>query len=404
MIVIQGILRPSQEDQSTANYSVEVRLASIIKAEAGSKDQVILDIPIAASGRAGADGNFRVVIESEGELLGPVTLSVSAPNGVRIHRQQFSLEEILKPLELTIETTPPFTVAPIEDPTLGKRIRLTGSVFDERGRIVGGGLPVVILGVSQESGTAHDPFPLVVTETQSNGAFAGEWPSILLSSAMGRVGSAEPSPISLDQEGRLPLNILLVINLDDVGIPEKDEKDRCCDDVPPRAPDPADLTANPAAFSQDLGGRCVDLTIPNRVLEEFSYYTVVRTSEPNVQGVTLGLRRTVPKELLTDLLGVSVVSTAIGRNVSATVNLPTENLELDLQSAKALIRGDRPPSLANIERALWLSEVSFTKNSIDAGLRQSAGRVDLDADNPIDWDDTPTLAGTTCLSRNIEPE
>jgi hypothetical protein len=152
-----------------------------------------------------------------------------------------------------------------------------------------------------------------------------------------------------------------------------------------------DLTANPNAFSQDLGGTCTDLTTPNRTLEEFSYFTVVRTSEPKIRGVTLGVRRPVPRDLLVDLLGVSIASAAFQFSSARAASLPKTQIALDLNAAKTLVRDDQPPTVSQIERAAWLSELNHTRGLIDAGMRRTTGRTLLDADHPVDWDDTPTI-------------
>ena len=51
-------------------------------------------------------------------------------------------------------------------------------------------------------------------------------------------------------------------------------------------PDNDDLI-NSSAFSQDLGGKCIDFTVPNRTLEEFSFFHTVRTTEPEIKGLTI---------------------------------------------------------------------------------------------------------------------
>ena len=138
---------------------------------------------------------------------------------------------------------------------------------------------------------------LLVTDTQPGGTFAADWPTDALATAHGVVKGLAPVPIPLS-DGRLPLKVLLVVSL-----PDDEREDCACDDTAPRAADPADLTTNPAAFSQDMGGTCVDLTTPNRVVEEFAYFFVVRTSEPEIRGTTLGTRRVLPPVVTKELLG-----------------------------------------------------------------------------------------------------
>lgn len=399
MTIFHGVLLSTKDDEPVAQYLVRFNLTSIVTASNNGKKRETLSVPMSTSARSGTDGRFQT-IDIAGELRGPVEIIVSAPNGVEVRRQRLSLDKAQKELNLRIKVIPPVSVAPSDDPRLGQRLRLNGHVIDERGRTVPAHLPVVIWGVDQpETGTEPAERPLLVTETQANGLFSDEWPTQILERAFGRVAGGPPSPIPLDENRRLVRQILLVINLDDIKDSTQAADSDCnCDIVPRRAPEQADLTSNPGAFSQDMTGGCVDLTMPNRALEEFSYFTVVRTSEPTVKGVTLGVRRPIPRDLLVDLLGVSVASMVLERFDPAAVRLPTANLRLDVRTARSLVRQDRPPSLAEIERAAWLSEVAETKEQIDAGVRQSSGQVELDASHPIDWDDTPTIHLATGLA------
>lgn len=390
MAIFQGKLIPSEDNISVANYAIEIRLRSIIKTSDDDKEG--LSIPVSGSARALETGNFKIEILTEGDLNGPVNIVVSAPDGTEVEQKEMPLERALKPLNIKIKTIPKYDVQTSNDPTLGQRFRVNGQVIEERGRKIPSGLPIVIWGIPKIDDQEKVPQrPLIISETQSDGIFAGNWVSDELRQAFGIVSGGESIPIPLDETGRLPKQILLVINLDEIDINEDSNESCSCDEAPPRAPDPIDLTTNPAAFSQDLGGGCIDLTVPNRTLEEFTYSFVVRTTEPKVKGVTLGLRKPVPQNLIVDLLGVSIASSAYGSNPARAFSFQSVNLEMDVQAAKSLVRSDRPPTLAEFERAAWLSQVSQTKELIDAGLRSNTSRVVLDADNPIDWDDTPTI-------------
>jgi len=386
--VVKGGVRPRRQGGSVAGYTVEGRLKRVI-GDAGES----VEVPASGRARLEAPGTFEFAVDGPGEPSGPLTLTVSAPDGTSVFSAEYTLEEASRPLRIRVETRPKFDIEPSNDPTLGARTRLTGEVIDAHGRDVPAALPVVIWATDPSANGAQPaPRPLLVTETQSGGSFSADWPADVLAEAEGRVSGADPVPVPLDDAGRLPARILLVVDLDEVeGL---DPDDTCgCSDTPPRAVDPGDVTANPTAFSQDLGGGCVELSMPDRTLEEFSYFTVVRTSEPAVKGVTLGTRTAVPDVLIADLLAVSVASQALkGEVVTGSLSrLPVQGLMLDAATAKVLVRTDRPPSVAEIGRAAWLSSVGQTKELIDAGLRVDTGRTVLDADHAIDWDDTPTV-------------
>ncbi len=367
--------------RSTAGYAVTASLTFEQRVAEGADGTVI--VPAGGSARVAEDKTFAMTIESEGEPREPVDIRVSAPDGTEVFREAFTLADVDGQLKLRVPTIEKPDFEPAADPAAGTRPTLTGRVVDEKGRETPPNLPVVIW-TATGGGELQ---PNVLTSTQPGGFFSAVWPSDTFTDAEGRVADIPGVPIRLDGDGRLPRDVLLVLDLGEL----VDEEHCACHDPPPRAPEPADLVCNPAAFSQDLGTGCVDLTTPNRVIEEFSYRFVIRTSEPRVKGITLGVRPTVPPQLLSDLLGVSMASDALSSRTSIPRAAAAIPLTLDTQSAKRLVRADRPPSLAAISRAAWLSEVSNTKTIIEAGLRDTVGRTELDASHAIDWDDTPTI-------------
>ena len=376
----------SRNGGSVAGYAVSVELERVV----GSGDEQLV-VPALASARLEADGEFRAAIGGVGAPRGPVTVTVSSPQGLEVFRRDYTLEQAAKPLRIAIRTAPQVVVSPSDDPTLGARARLVGQVLDVHGGPVPAGLPVVLWGV----GPGEAPHrALVVSETQVGGRFSADWVDDRVERAYGRVLGGKPIPVALDDAHRLPREVLLVLDLADLPTESPTDSDDCgCSGgaTPPFVPDPIDLTTNPEAFSQDLGGACVELTAPNRVLEEFAYVMAVRTSEPRVQGIAIDPPEPVPPTLMADLLGVSIASQAMGFTRSRDVSLRATSLSLDVESARSLVRTDTPPTVAEIAQASWLSEVTQTTDLIGGGLVVAPGRSKLDADNAIDWDYTPTI-------------
>jgi hypothetical protein len=376
----------SRNAGSVAGYAVSVELERVV----GFGDEQLV-VPALGSTRLEADGEFRAAIGGVGAPRGPVTVTVSSPQGLEAFRRDYTLEQAAKPLRIAIRTAPRVVVAPSDDPTLGARARLVGQVLDVHGAQVPAGLAVVLWGV--DPGDAA-PRPLVVSETQVGGRFSADWVADRVERAYGRVSGGTPIPVGLDDTHRLPREVLLLLDLADLPSESSTDSDDCgCSDgaTPPFVPDPIDLTANPEAFSQDLGGVCVELTAPNRVLEEFAYVMAVRTSEPRVQGIAIDPPDPVPPALMADLLGVSIASQAMGFTRSRDVSLRATSLSLDVESARSLVRTDTPPTVAQIAQASWLSEVTQTTDLIGGGLVVAPGRSKLDADTAIDWDYTPTI-------------
>lgn len=98
----------------------------------------------------------------------------------------------------------------------------------------------------------------------------------------GQQNSPTETEISLLDSGLPPDKIILTVPRADPS-----DEDCDCDLVPPRLPDAAELAENSDVFSTDLGAGCEDFTIPNRTLEEFDFYKIVRTTDPDIKGLTL---------------------------------------------------------------------------------------------------------------------
>lgn len=384
-LVVHGRARARNRTGSVDGYAVRVGLTRAIGA-----DGEALEVPETGSARLDENGEFRIELAGLGSPRGPANISVSTPQGLEVFQQEYALEQLAKPLRIPVRTPPRIVVAPSDDPTLGSRTRLTGQVVDRHGRAVPAQLAVVIWGLGRPNGSRPVERPLLVTQTQLGGKFSGEWVSDLLARAYGTVAGGKPLTIPLEPDHRLPRSVLLVIDLDEHG-GAGDDCDCHGEATTPWAPESTDLVENPEAFAQDLGGGCVDLTMPNRALEEFSYLTAVRTTEPRVQGLAIDTRVTVPPALMSDLLGVSIASQAMGLTRSRPVELLTPSLTLDAQAARSLVRVDTPPTVAEIAQASWLSEVTYTSGLIEGGLQVAPGRSVLDEDHPIDWDYTPTV-------------
>jgi len=301
---LTGIVKATgrAKDRSVTGFRVD---AAVIRSIPLAADDETIDLRATGSGVVDTDGEFRLSIGGEGEPISPIAITVSTPEGIQVRRLELPLDQVGHPIAIRVEGLVPLEIVPSEDPTQGSRITLVGRVIDEKGSTVASGLPVVLWGVMADDGSENPAaHPVVVTQTQSGGYFSANWVAVTLAEAFGRVAGSEPIPIALDDAKRLPRRVLLVLD-----VPET-ETDDAGSRVPAVTPTSADLTGNPAEFSQDLGDGCVDLTTPNRTVEEFIYTMVVRTSEPDVKGVTLGARTLVPAGVLAGLLEASTLHEA----------------------------------------------------------------------------------------------
>jgi hypothetical protein len=222
---------------------------------------------------AAADGTFTVTLPDTRLPIAGIELRAVRPDGLVAGSVEVPEGQAGRLLRLPVTLATPTTVEGSGEPALGAQLRYTGRIIDDAGRAAVAGLVVVIWAARPG---AEEPAPVSVAETATNGYFSAPWPDDVFPRAQAVVSGGEAVPIVLE-DGRLPLRFVLVLPV--LPSPPAPEEDCSCPRTPPRAPDAAELAANPEAFSADPG-RCVDFTIPNRAVEEVVYQAVVRTTQP----------------------------------------------------------------------------------------------------------------------------
>lgn len=407
---------------------------------------------VAVSVSADASGTGAVELNLPDGRVGDVSLTASAPDGTEVGRATIAEADLGRPFDLTVETVAPVQIEPSTVPDLGRRERLIGRVLDPEGTGAPAGLLVVIWAVAQGSAPS-DAFPLVVVETAAGGYFGETLPPDVLDDAWAKVAGGAPVPIQLD-DGRLPRTLVVVSAIAPAGDAEHDHDadghDGCsCHTSPPRAPDQADLAANPAAFAADTS-RCVDLTMPNRALEEVTFHAVVRTTQPEIRGFQLPNADDVPQPIVDRLVqivanrpleaitraelpgalalqpdrggadtapaglaatravpGVSrfvPVASAIGDDTAAASTSPLvdardirRSLNLRPDVVGELVRSATALGVNDLLHAERVSTVRSVRDVVLAVGGAAPGRVEL-GDAQIDWDDTPTLYQATTIA------
>jgi hypothetical protein len=194
--------------------------------------------------------------------------------------------------EIEIQPKNYFEIQKSNDPFLEKfsarrSFKLTGAVLDTTGRRIVPNKQVLLWG--RLNGTEADQFILILaTRTDPQGYFSGDYPlqlrykphSFIEAYGVVGVGQGKRVPIPLENDF-LPEKIVLVIEIAEGDL---DGEDDCnCQALVPRAPDHIDFANSTGTYSTDLeAGTCVNFTTPNRTLEEFSFYSVVRTTDPEI--------------------------------------------------------------------------------------------------------------------------
>jgi hypothetical protein len=234
-----------------------------------------------------SDGSYS--LEIGGLIPNDASVSVVSPAGETLVRKNLStlLEDgtaNLKPLPVQPRDLV-LVIDPVTAPT-DQRVRVSGRVFVAAGassdHSAAAKLEVRILGTPRE-GT---PFlPIFSGITDRSGHFAGSVQWQLLAAAFAETGTGATlvrHTISISPENWLPQPVLLFIDTKGA-----DESDCGCAAPPPSTPGSTELAVNGEAFSADLGAGCQDFTVPNRTLEEFDFFKIVRTTDPTIKGLTL---------------------------------------------------------------------------------------------------------------------
>lgn len=284
---INGILKPADNSSITDQY-----LGHFIKI---SYIQEIAHQPVYSKDRADVEaaGHFRFFLPKQ-ELLENelVTLEVYAPDGLLLGRQVYSYGSLKAshipenavddsvPLEITVD--PRVIKFNQSSPAVQTKRKISGKLIDLSGERDTSGLQILIMASDDSDASDSSKYqPVFSALTSRQGYFYGQIDNKEHKHAYGLVAGAksQPIPIALDNK-KFPSNIILSADLSDL-------PDNLVDNgTTATMPDSDDLV-NSDAFSQDIGGKCVDFTVPNRTLEEFSFYHTVRTTEPEIRGLSI---------------------------------------------------------------------------------------------------------------------
>ncbi|GAA0528091.1 hypothetical protein FHS83_002264 [Rhizomicrobium palustre] len=354
-----------------------------------------LFLPVLQSANADAAGNWQIALEFD--PIAEVRLTVRTAAGVAAGSLATQDLDAAQAIKLT-DIAQPVVIPPNQDPTLGRSTTLTGRALQPDGSGIPQGLPVVLW--AKPDGA--QAIPVLVTGTGEGGYFSGDWPASLYAEAWGTVAGSKPIPIGL-VSNRFPLVVLLVVSeVVKAPAPAKEDDCDCHTPAPPRTPDAADFVANPEAFSEDLGSECVNLTMPNRTLEEVVFHALVRTTEPEIKGTTLASKPPLPKPLANRFAALATVAAPKAANTRMDAAAGTQALSLDRAVASDLLNDGHLGSVLgtkDLKLVNRLSEVARTRDII--GIFRPylmPGRVELDRNHVVDWDDDLTVHQATSIA------
>ena len=242
-----------------------------------------------ASTRTNADGRFELSLVAAPEPPS-VRFVVSTPAGLTVLDLTVEVEGIGGDVLLRVDAVESVAVETTEEVPPVAFVVLRGSVVDPSGAVPRPGLQVTILARRANDSGNGEPgelLPILVTRTDRAGAFFGNVPDHRYADATATIAGADaPVPVPV-VDGRIDKRLLLMPYFPAEEASLSDDKECSCDTAPPRSPDHADFDDSPGVYSTDLGVGCINFNTPNRALEEFDFYSVVRTTEPQVRPVTL---------------------------------------------------------------------------------------------------------------------
>lgn len=374
-------------------------------------------------------------------VVGEILIEVIAPDGEVLASRLLEPDGLEAELRIPVDPKVFAPAQPSDDPSFGAPATLRGRVIDRAGKRDIAFVQVILFGTQEGDDLA---FPLLAARTDGKGYFSQPYPRGFFESAEAAIGieGVDNVPVRLLEDGSLPAHVILVIDLaEDAVLPEPS-------DNVPRQPDAGDLTQASETFHQDAGG-CVDFHKPNRTLESVEYFSVVRTTEPEIKGLTLtdppniNIRDlvSVVRPKTTPVLAARAITpqptpapepvirratlsaraaapapAALARAAAATLaEIPdlvdiaelNERFERDdpddreiADIATASIDADIAATLAQDPDGFSLTRVASAElasnaRRLDALLDRlriaAAGRSDLDCETPVDWDLSPTI-------------
>jgi hypothetical protein len=187
------------------------------------------------------------------------------------------------PLDTPGEVITPIKQNPVVTLTTTAKTRvMKGRAIDKAGEPIKN-VPLIIHAERPTAGTKEKMYqPILATKTDGTGNFVVNAPVENFNSAFATLAIAVDKPIEIVlSSGQLPEFTLLVADTTQA-LTHADHEGCGCKDKPNRLPEMEDLLSPDSNYQQDIGGSCVNFTTPNRALEEFSFNTVVRNTDPEV--------------------------------------------------------------------------------------------------------------------------
>ncbi|MBN1872820.1 MAG: helix-hairpin-helix domain-containing protein [Anaerolineae bacterium] len=339
-----------------------------------------------------SEGKSKVKLAHYG-LVKEITLTVYAPAGEVIGKKTIINTDWSDGGTITIDAPPRQRAGGSGlDETLPNRPKkTTGRAIDVRGKKKLEGIQIIIYASKVPNPQEADYVPLLVLQTETDGYFLFDTPIGYYEKAYAMVGTPKKGEA---EKGVCKVDICLepdfVEKLQQGGPPKKVEKKF----FPGRLL--LVIDAESESHGKD-GGDCDDCKDLNfhrhkAVVDEFSYYTVVRTTEPDIQGYTLEEDGDVT------LQKVLEVAPIVGEDANS-IPLAMRFQPVRRSILNKYVNDRRGLTLTTLKKALAESNARKLRELIKPTRRhQTPGRHTLDLDHAIDWDKDPTIYQATTIA------
>lgn len=356
-----------------------------------------------------------VIVDFDLNSLKPgsvVTLRVNTAQGKRA-RIHFQIAEGVPKEEVLVVAVAALSNATIDvavdklvhvgNPSISPSYPIKGKVISNRPDARMDGYQVVIFAATSHlaDGTSPDFSPLAFAKTETNGYFVTS-PLLFENSADLIHVLAAKAVVSKDTlKVELPVRLIATGGDDDASARTSMLPQRLI----------LSINETPATGQEDQGAKdcgCNDLNFhEKKALEEYSYYTVVRTSEPSIIADVLleekeidlqdiyGVGRSVPLSVLKRFHSIEsrqIKTTNFSVTALAGSALPVTPTVAARAVGSAVLATDVKASAFNHE----LLDTLLAEHKVKTVIRGNAkpvfkGRTHLNPVNQIDWDDTPTI-------------
>lgn len=238
---------------------------------------------------AAPSGRFQIDLPSDEEISGATEFIVRSPAGARL---AIVTKERVNDLEIHVDPAKPVDLTTADIALAPARaMQPVRIVLHDRTDVARTAQRLVLIwGRPKEQGGAEPVLTLLAADhTDAAGRVRLEIPAVAYAhlevEALGNRADPHRVPIALNTDGEPAASVDVSV---DMPPPEATPAAACDCETPvaPPTPDHTDLLASDSVYAQDLNaGGCVQLAVPNRTLEEYSFYSLVRTTDPVLWGL-----------------------------------------------------------------------------------------------------------------------